>query len=867
MNRVKSNVPLSEELSVDSVTVLVPRNASIPGDTNIPLEPTEVDGEATPKILKVRPSEADQARLRDYLESSQAFKAAFNNEENAQNILSGCELVEYQAGDVIILDKGDGNYVYVLEEGLVEFWAQKLGNKKTRIATLRAQGNGVRTIQGRIFGEQALQFGIPRTATILATRPTKVWRLSRKVYQTNVQQTDALQTLFSNHSTLDPNYGRYRMTKMQFVDALTELGQFSQGGLEALGSLFQLVDIGANGSIEFDDFVAFTYMLSQPRPEHKIACRTFDVKRDGFVRRSEFETTLALRQHKLKKKTGVDIPPTNFDVPLMDRFFGSREGEHTANTRRNLGYSQFIEFYEEFKYEVAAQRFHEAADVDGCITFQEAVPIGALIFPVTIEPYLQKNLLQLLSRYRDERIDFAYFTAFSKVMKHLSIFEALIVRETTARQRRITKSEFLQTPIVESSSTRVVDMLTPLQADILWDVVNTASDGFVGPSDLVTNYPFRGTMKDITAEQMQDMSDSDAQSKRHEQFFKEQVDNAGAKKTFSGAFSQFAGNFILGAVAGGIGAAFVYPIDLAKTRMQNQRIVPGQEPMYKNMIDCGLKVLRNEGWVGLYRGLLPQLVGVGPEKAIKLSVNDLLRSVLASPDGSQTLPLEIFAGGAAGMSQVVFTNPLEIVKIRLQTVGELLTAGAAGGTGTSAVGIVRELGFQGLYKGSSACFLRDIPFSAIYFPAYAKAKDICQGEKDRAGKLDLLLAGALAGAPAASLTTPADVIKTRMQVARTAGGRKPYVSIPEAALDILKHEGFSAFFKGAVARVFRSSPQFAVTLTCYETFHDILAPELPPAPPVNAPVRKSDYMSAYLNVDRAAIKAEVLKKGLDSGIM
>ena len=157
-----------------------------------------------------------------------------------------------------------------------------------------------------------------------------------------------------------------------------------------------------------------------------------------------------------------------------------------------------------------------------------------------------------------------------------------------------------------------------------------------------------------------------------------------------------------------------------------------------------------------------------------LCVNDLLRSVLASPDGSQTLPLEIFAGGAAGMSQVVFTNPLEIVKIRLQTVGELLTAGAAGGTGTSAVGIVRELGFQGLYKGSSACFLRDIPFSAIYFPAYAKAKDICQGEKDRAGKLDLLLAGALAGAPAASLTTPADVIKTRMQVARTAGGRKPY---------------------------------------------------------------------------------------------
>jgi hypothetical protein len=40
----------------------------------------------------------------------------------------------------------------------------------------------------------------------------------------------------------------------------------------------------------------------------------------------------------------------------------------------------------------------------------------------------------------------------------------------------------------------------------------------------------------------------------------------------------------------------------------------------------------------------------------------------------------------------------------------------------SALSIVKELGILGLYKGSSACFLRDIPFSGIYFPAYAAAK-------------------------------------------------------------------------------------------------------------------------------------------------
>ena len=32
------------------------------------------------------------------------------------------------------------------------------------------------------------------------------------------------------------------------------------------------------------------------------------------------------------------------------------------------------------------------------------------------------------------------------------------------------------------------------------------------------------------------------------------------------------------------------------------------------------QVIRHEGFMGLYRGLIPQLVGVGPEKAIKLTV-------------------------------------------------------------------------------------------------------------------------------------------------------------------------------------------------------------------------------------------------------
>lgn len=42
-------------------------------------------------------------------------------------------------------------------------------------------------------------------------------------------------------------------------------------------------------------------------------------------------------------------------------------------------------------------------------------------------------------------------------------------------------------------------------------------------------------------------------------------------KTFKEALTHFVEHFLLGAIAGGIGAFAVYPIDLVKTRMQNQR--------------------------------------------------------------------------------------------------------------------------------------------------------------------------------------------------------------------------------------------------------------------------------------------------------
>lgn len=136
---------------------------------------------------------------------------------------------------------------------------------------------------------------------------------------------------------------------------------------------------------------------------------------------------------------------------------------------------------------------------------------------------------------------------------------------------------------------------------------------------------------------------------------------------------------------------------------------------------------------------------------------------------------------------------------------------------------MRNLGLVGLYKGASACLLRDVPFSAIYFPTYAHLKKdyFGEGPDKKLGILQLLTAGAIAGMPAAYFTTPCDVIKTRLQVEARAG-QSSYNGLVHCAKTIWKEEGFKAFFKGGPARILRSSPQFGCTLAAYELLQSVI---------------------------------------------
>nr|XP_020636187.1 mitochondrial glutamate carrier 1-like isoform X1 [Pogona vitticeps]XP_020636188.1 mitochondrial glutamate carrier 1-like isoform X1 [Pogona vitticeps]XP_020636189.1 mitochondrial glutamate carrier 1-like isoform X2 [Pogona vitticeps] len=302
---------------------------------------------------------------------------------------------------------------------------------------------------------------------------------------------------------------------------------------------------------------------------------------------------------------------------------------------------------------------------------------------------------------------------------------------------------------------------------------------------------------------------------------------------------------INGGAAGIIGVTCVFPIDLVKTRLQNQR--SGQQ-VYKNMLDCLVKTLRSEGCFGMYRGAAVNLTLVTPEKAIKLAANDYFRHLLTKEGTALSLSKEMMAGCGAGICQVIVTTPMEMLKIQLQDAGRLaspqlkskivcspsgcklvavtpvLTRAYNVGPQTfpervSATKIAAELlhtqGIRGLYKGLGATLLRDVPFSIIYFPLFAHLNRAEQDfTEERASFFRSFLAGCIAGSVAAVSVSPCDVIKTRLQ-SMGKGRNENYNGITDCARQVWLQEGPSAFLKGAGCRALVVAPLFGIAQGVY----------------------------------------------------
>jgi len=236
-------------------------------------------------------------------------------------------------------------------------------------------------------------------------------------------------------------------------------------------------------------------------------------------------------------------------------------------------------------------------------------------------------------------------------------------------------------------------------------------------------------------------------------------------------------------------------MDLIKTRVQLQ--------VSSGFIQTARQVISESGARGLYRGLLPNILGVMPEKAVKLGVNDYLRDVITPDRREETGAAQALGRATTGLVQTTITNPYEAIKIHMQA--------HDGGRGASVMSIARRLGVRGLYNGFVVCNVRDVPYNVIFFPTYIFTKRCLTDETGTVSQLAIITSGVLAGMIGAVFCTPADVVKTRLQ---SPGSN--YASIADCARQTYADGGLRQFFRGAVARASISGPLYGVALLCFE---------------------------------------------------
>ena len=186
--------------------------------------------------------------------------------------------------------------------------------------------------------------------------------------------------------------------------------------------------------------------------------------------------------------------------------------------------------------------------------------------------------------------------------------------------------------------------------------------------------------------------------------------------------------------------------------------------------------------------------------------------------------LGMLSGATAGLCQVIATNPMEITKIQLQLQGSR----GPNAKQITAIDVVRQLGLRGMYRGTFATLARDVPFSLTFFSMVSWLKNMGIKPGEATPLSTIFASGIIAGGFAAALVTPADVVKTRLQVISQPGdpvykGQLDcyrfvvvYFLIYILYRSIIRNEGVGALFKGVVPRVLIVSPLFAISIFIYE---------------------------------------------------
>nr|XP_019839668.1 PREDICTED: S-adenosylmethionine mitochondrial carrier protein [Bos indicus] len=240
----------------------------------------------------------------------------------------------------------------------------------------------------------------------------------------------------------------------------------------------------------------------------------------------------------------------------------------------------------------------------------------------------------------------------------------------------------------------------------------------------------------------------------------------------------FTASLVAGGVAGVSVDLILFPLDTIKTRLQSP------QGFYK----AG-------GFYGVYAGVPSTAIGSFPNAAAFFVTYEYVKWILHTDSSSYLMPVtHMLAASVGEVVACLIRVPSEVVKQRAQV-------SASSGTFHIFSNILCQEGIQGLYRGYKSTVLREIPFSLVQFPLWESLK---------VSSLIFIYNCCLiiinthyfmcTGGFAAAVTTPLDVAKTRIMLAK-AGSSTASGNILSALHAVWRTQGLSGLFAGVFPRM------------------------------------------------------------------
>jgi len=285
----------------------------------------------------------------------------------------------------------------------------------------------------------------------------------------------------------------------------------------------------------------------------------------------------------------------------------------------------------------------------------------------------------------------------------------------------------------------------------------------------------------------------------------------------------FMKDFLAGGIAAAVSKTAVAPIERVKLLLQVQAASKqiSAENAYKGMVDCFVRIPKEQGILAYWRGNLANVIRYFPTQALNFAFKDKYKQIFLGGVDKKTQFWKFFAGnlasgGAAGATSLCFVYPLDFARTRLAAdIGKGAGQREFNGLGDCLVKVFKADGMGGLYKGFGVSVQGIIIYRAAFFGLYDTAKGMLPDPKS-AG---LILSWAIAQCVttvSGIISYPFDTVRRRLMMqSGRKGAEVMYTGTIDCWKKIAKNEGTGAFFKGAFSNVLRGTGG-ALVLVLYD---------------------------------------------------